>query len=159
MSLRRNKEMLIYFRLSIMHVTILEVAQRGFPCGSASKASAYNARNPRSISGLGSSPGEGNGNSLQYSCLENLTDGGVRQATVHEVSKSRTRLSNFTFTFFHFHRAYNLMFKAEINQNVYLLSVQGEPRVVYENTVQSKLIQRVREGLDEKIGSELGTER
>ena len=32
------------------------------------------------------------------------------------------------------------MFKAEINQNVYLLSVQGEPRVVYENTVQSKLI-------------------
>ena len=40
----------------------------------------------------------------------------------------------------HLHRAYNLMFKAEINQNMYLLIVQGELRVVYENTVQSKLI-------------------
>ena len=40
----------------------------------------------------------------------------------------------------HLHRAYSLMFKAEINQNVYLLIVQGELRVVYENTVQSELI-------------------
>ena len=66
--------MLIYFRLSIMHVTILEVAQRGFPCGSDSKASAYNAGDPGSIPGSGRSPGEGNGNPLQYSCLENSMD-------------------------------------------------------------------------------------
>ena len=46
--------------------------------------------------------GKGNGNSLQYSCLENLMDRGAWQAAVHEVTKSRTRLSNFTFTF-HFH--------------------------------------------------------
>ena len=46
--------------------------------------------------------GKGNGNSLQYSCLENLMDRGAWQAAVHEVAKSRTRLSNFTFTF-HFH--------------------------------------------------------
>ena len=39
---------------------------------------------------------------LQYSCLENPMDGGAWQAAVHEVAKSRTRLSNFTFTF-HFH--------------------------------------------------------
>ena len=45
------------------------------------------------------SPGEGNGNPLQYSCLENPTDGGARQATVRGVKKSRTRLSDFTFTF------------------------------------------------------------
>ena len=46
--------------------------------------------------------GEGNGNPLQYSCLENSMDGGAWQATVHGVTKSRTRLSDFTFTF-HFH--------------------------------------------------------
>ena len=39
------------------------------------KASAYNARDPGSIPGLGRSPGEGNGNLLQYSCLENPMDG------------------------------------------------------------------------------------
>ena len=48
------------------------------------------------------SPGEGNGNPLQYSCLENPMDRGTWWATVHGVAKSRTRLSDFTFTF-HFH--------------------------------------------------------
>ena len=43
--------------------------------------------------------GEGNGTPLQYSCLENPMDGGAWWATVHGVAKSRTRLSNFTFTF------------------------------------------------------------
>ena len=43
--------------------------------------------------------GEGNGNPLQYSCLENPMDGGAWQATVQGVAKSRTRLSDFTFTF------------------------------------------------------------
>ena len=46
--------------------------------------------------------GEGNGNPLQYSCLENPMDGGAWWAAVHGVTKSRTRLSDFTFTF-HFH--------------------------------------------------------
>ena len=46
--------------------------------------------------------GEGNGTPLQYSCLENPMDGGAWWATVHGVVKSRTRLSDFTFTF-HFH--------------------------------------------------------
>ena len=45
---------------------------------------------------------EGNGNQLQYSCLENPMDGGAWQAAVHGVAKSRTRLSDFTFTL-HFH--------------------------------------------------------
>ena len=45
---------------------------------------------------------EGNSNPLQYSCLENPTDGGAWQAAVHGVAKSRTRLSDFTFIF-HFH--------------------------------------------------------
>ena len=46
--------------------------------------------------------GEGNGTPLQDSCLENPMDGGVWQAAVHGVAKSRTRLSDFTYTF-HFH--------------------------------------------------------
>ena len=53
------------------------------------KASAYNAGNPGSIPGLGRSPGEGNGNPLQYSCLENSMDRGAWQAAVHGVAKSR----------------------------------------------------------------------
>ena len=48
------------------------------------------------------SPGEGDGTPLQYSCLENPMDGGAWWAAVHGVAKSRTRLSDFPFTF-HFH--------------------------------------------------------
>ena len=51
---------------------------------------------------LPSSSGEGNGNPLQYSCLENSMDGGAWWAAVHGVIRSWTRLSDFTFTF-HFH--------------------------------------------------------
>ena len=54
-----------------------------FPGGSDGKTSAYNVGNPGSIPGSGRSPGEGNGNPLQYSCLENPMDGGAWQATVH----------------------------------------------------------------------------
>ena len=69
----------------------------GFPGGSDGKASACNAGDPGSIPGLGRSPGEGNGNPLQYSCLENSMDWGAWWATVHRVAKSQTRLSDFTF--------------------------------------------------------------
>ena len=72
-----------------------------FLSGSDSKTAAYNARDPGSIPGLGRSPGEGNGNPLQYSCLENPIDREAWWATVHGVAKSRTRLSDFTFTFKH----------------------------------------------------------
>ena len=71
----------------------------GFPGGSEVKASACNAGDLGLIPGLGISPGEGNGNPLQYSCLENPMAGGAWWATVHGVAKSRTRLSNLTFTF------------------------------------------------------------
>ena len=52
--------------------------------------SACNARDMSSIPGSGRSPGEGNGNPLQYSCLENPMDGGAWWATVHGVAKSQT---------------------------------------------------------------------
>ena len=60
----------------------------GFPCSSVGKESACNVGDLGSIPGLGRSPGEGNGNPLQYSCLENPMDRGARQATVHGVARA-----------------------------------------------------------------------
>ena len=82
---------------------------RGLPCSPPgdhpdpgiepmSLTSTCHAGDLRSIPGLGRSPGEGNGNPLQYSCLENPMDRGAWWATVHRVAKSWTRLSDFTFT-------------------------------------------------------------
>ena len=65
-----------------------------FPSISDGKASACNAGDPGSIPGLGRSYGEGNDNPLQYSCLENPMDRGAWQATVNEVAKSQTGLSD-----------------------------------------------------------------
>ena len=66
-------------------------------CGcSDGEVSSYNAGD-HSIPGSGRSPGEGNGNPLQYSCLENVMDGGAWWATVQVVAKSWTRLNDFTF--------------------------------------------------------------
>ena len=69
-----------------------------FPGGSDNKESANNERELGLIPGLGRSPGEGNGNSLQYSCLENSLDRGAWRATVHRVAKSRTWLSKYKHT-------------------------------------------------------------
>ena len=57
-------------------------------------ANAGNTRDAGSIPGSGRSPGEGNGNTLQHSCLENSIDRGAWWATIHRVAKSQTQLSN-----------------------------------------------------------------
>ena len=75
------------------------VSKSDFPGGSDSKTSACNAGDLGSIPRWGRSPREGNGNPIQYSCLENPMDGGAWRATVHGVAKSRTRLSDFTLSF------------------------------------------------------------
>ena len=62
----------------------------GFLGSSDGKVSAYNAGDLGSIPGSGRPPGEGNGNPLQYSCLENPTDPGAWWATAHGVAKSWT---------------------------------------------------------------------
>ena len=59
-----------------------------FPGGSGGKESACNAGDPGSIPGLGRSPGEENGNPLQYFCLENSMDRGPWWATVHRVERA-----------------------------------------------------------------------
>ena len=79
-----------------------EVCNIVLPGGSEVKASTSNEGGLGSIPGSGRSPGEGNGNPFQYSCLENPMDGGAWWATVHGVAKSRTRLSDFTFTLVHY---------------------------------------------------------
>ena len=68
----------------------------GFPSGAVVKNLPDNAEDARDmglIPGLGRPPREGNGNPLQYSCLENSVDRDAWQATVHGVAKSQTRLS------------------------------------------------------------------
>ena len=75
----------------------------GFPNGSVAKNLPANAGDARLIPGLGRSPGGGNGNPLQYSCLKNPMDRGACWAAVHGVTKSRTRLGDFTFTFTFMH--------------------------------------------------------
>ena len=59
-----------------------------FPGGLDGKESACSVGDLGSIPGSGRSPGEGNGNPLQYPCLENSMDGGAWQATVHGVTES-----------------------------------------------------------------------
>ena len=66
----------------------------GFPGGSDCKESTCNLGDPDSIPGSRSSPGEANGNPLQYSCLENSMDRGARQDTIPGVTKSQTWLSD-----------------------------------------------------------------
>ena len=72
------------------------MSARGFPGGAVVKNLPVNARGARgmgSTPGPGRSPGERNGNPLQYSCLRNPMDRGAWWATVHRVAKSQTQLS------------------------------------------------------------------
>ena len=68
---------------------------------------------------------DGNGNPLQYSCLDNPMDGSAWWAAVHGVTKSRTQLSNFTFTF-HFHALEKEM-EAHSNVLAWRIPGTGEP--------------------------------
>ena len=83
---------------SMIHVVALFLIHcrslLGLPWWLSGKEFTCNAGDMGSIPGSGRSPGEGNGNSLQYSCLENSMDRGAWWATVHRVTKGRTRLSN-----------------------------------------------------------------
>ena len=77
----------------------VDLDMQDFLCGSVGQESACNAGYLGSISGSGRSPGEGNGNPLQYFCLENPMDRGTWWATIHRVVKSWTGLSDWHFHF------------------------------------------------------------
>ena len=72
----------------------LVIPYQGFPGGPEGKESACSAGDLRSVPGSRRSPGEGNGYPFQYSCLDNSMNIGASQATVHEVAKSWTQLSD-----------------------------------------------------------------
>ena len=78
-------------RINITKITILPNV---FPCGSDGKESACNTGDLSSIPGWVRTPGEGNGNPLQYFCLENSMDRGAWWAIVHGVTKNLTQLSD-----------------------------------------------------------------
>ena len=86
-----------YYLLTSVVIASMQIVNT--PGDSDGTESACNIGDLGSITGSGRSPGEGNGNPLQYSCQENPMNGEAWQATVPGVAKSRTRLSNFTFTF------------------------------------------------------------
>ena len=87
-----NISFFFYFRDTFEHLEY-----RG---GSDGKESACNAGDLSSIPGLGRSPGEGDGNPLPYSCLENPMDRGAWRATAHRVPKSQTMTKRLTFSQF-----------------------------------------------------------
>ena len=89
----KNSKAYIQYRLNYEY--------RNTHSGSNGKESTCNAGDPGSIPGSGRSLGEGNGNPLQYSCLENPMDTGGWWAAVHGVTKSRIRLSDFKHTYTH----------------------------------------------------------
>ena len=84
----------------ISHKCLLtnSTVEQGFPAGSAVNSPPSNAGDTSSIPGSGRSSGEGNGNPLQFSCLENSTDSRAWWATVRGVTKSGTWLHNQTTT-------------------------------------------------------------
>ena len=92
-----------------------------FPGGPDGKASVYNAGDPGLIPRSRRSPGERNGNPLQYCCLENPMDGGAWQATVHRVTKSQIQLSNFTFFLL-----LSLVSKKYVSQTDYFIKFNDE---------------------------------
>ena len=84
---------LLYFLATVVDVMVSQI-NSGLPYSSDSKESACNAGEMGLIPGPGISPGEGSGNPLQYSYLENSMERGAWWATVHGVTKSQTWLSN-----------------------------------------------------------------
>ena len=95
--------------MGLLSSFLLVIFHKGFPGGAEVKTSACNVGDLGSIPGWGRSPGEGNGNPLQYSCLENPMEGGAWWATVHRVAKSQTRLRH-THTHTHTQGLYKFFF-------------------------------------------------
>ena len=105
----------VYSKFKILFIPL------GFPGGPEVKASAWNAGDLGLIPGSGRSPGEGNDNPFQYSCLENPMEGGTWWATVHGVAKSdTTERIHFTLYFYQNIRPEVWHFQIPLSQIYYL---------------------------------------
>ena len=89
-SILKSRDITWLTEVHLIKAMVFPVVVMGFPGGSDGKESSCNAGDPGSIPGSGRSPGEGNGNPLQYSYLENPKDRGAWWAIVHRVIKSQT---------------------------------------------------------------------
>ena len=98
-------------------------SQVGLPSGSAVKNTPANAGDAGSIPESGRSPGEGNSNALQYSCLENPTDRGTWQATIHRVTKNQTWLSIATQQFSNKRQFQQLLLKNRLRNDLNIISL------------------------------------
>ena len=94
-----NNEAKSEIESSFLEATTRPLNQSAFLRSSVGKASACNAGDLGLIPGSGSSPGEGNGNPLQYSCLENPMDRGAWQSTVHGIARVGHDLALFLFSY------------------------------------------------------------
>ena len=92
-----------------------------FPCSSVSKESACSAGDPGSIPGSGRFPGEGNSNTLQYSCLENLIDSGDWWASVHGVCKESSMTERLTLTSSLTDFSWMYIFEKQLGKSAYFL--------------------------------------
>ena len=107
----------------------------GFPSSTDGKESACNAGDSGSIPGWGRSPGEWNGNPLQYSCLENSVDRGAWWATVHGVAKSQ---HDWATNRFHFHICKDLLLGSLLSSIDQCACVYGSTKLFWLLLLYSK---------------------
>ena len=111
------------------------------------------------IPGSGRSLGEGNGNPLWYSCLENPMNGGAWWATVHGVVKSRTRLSDLTCTFFHFFTCIFTWIKKSLYLDINNLRYADNTTLMAESEEELKSLSMKVKEKSEKGGLKLNVQK
>ena len=132
----------------------------GFPRGSVVKDLAANMGDMGSVPGWGRSPGEGNGNSVQHSCLENSKDRGAWWGAVHGVAKSQTRLTRHACmaTVNKSNGCLTQYFLLRISQHHYYIPVRAKHTVSAEwwDGTSGEVVQHCT-GLPRKMGDEEGS--
>ena len=137
-------------------LSALQAIVKGFSGGACGQESicAGDIRDAASIPRSGRSPGEGHGNPLQYSCLENPMDRGAWWATVHSVAKSLTWLTRLSTHPDHYKE---LGFYSFQNTNICRVLRRYKPSVVYQSVSRHKLIYAELGGIREEVAQVIST--